>query len=175
MIGLTQGEAFARYEALTDISRAIPNLNETLNDLTTLTQLADTLMYVSVGDERRENRIKAFYLLGQVAAVLGNESRYSDLTMGIFKHLAKMIVERQCAAKVAGGTGFEDIRMHLIRAIGKVKMKKVDGIDQECLILYMIHEELKTIFENDKRAIEDGAPDLFVLLAIMDLLNSNVF
>jgi hypothetical protein len=174
VIGMTQGEAFARYEAMVDLARSLPNLMDTLDDPSTRYDIGMVLMNISVSDERAENRLKAIYLLGQFASLIGALEECEGMMDRIFKHLAKMMIERQHALKESGDgkSGFADIRLHLIRSIGKFTAFKKNSRD--CLVMYLVHEELRMIFEKENNHIHSGNPDLYVLLAVLDLLNNNV-
>lgn len=175
LIGLTQAEPFSRYEAMVDLGRALPNLIDTLNDTTTRTEIGDVLMDAAVSDERLENRIKSIYLLGQFAYVLGSTRECHPMLNKIYKHLARQILQRQYARKNDKTTiVYQDIRLHLFRSIAKFANFKFENSNYvENLIVYMAYEELTLIFKKDFKEIPKSN-DLFVVLAILDLLNNNV-
>jgi peptidoglycan hydrolase CwlO-like protein len=56
---------------MVDIGRSFPNMIDTLNDSRTRFDIGKCLVNISVSDERRENRIKAIYMMGQYAFYLG--------------------------------------------------------------------------------------------------------
>ncbi|KAJ3321339.1 hypothetical protein HDV06_004443 [Boothiomyces sp. JEL0866] len=175
LIGLTQAEPFSRYEAMVDLGRSLPNLIDTLNDTTTRTEIGDVLMDAAVSDERMENRIKSIYLLGQFAYVLGSTRECHPMLNKIYKHLAKQILQRQYARKNEKGTlVYQDIRLHLFRSIAKFANFKFENSNfVENLLVYMAYEELTLIFKNDFKELQKSN-DLFVVLAILDLLNNNL-
>lgn len=72
VVGLTQADAFSRYEAMTDLGRALGTIMDTLNDNHARLELVDCLLQISSSDERLENRVKAIYLLGQFAIAVAN-------------------------------------------------------------------------------------------------------
>ncbi|KAJ3256192.1 hypothetical protein HK103_005651 [Boothiomyces macroporosus] len=175
LIGLTQAEPFSRYEAMVDLGRALPNLIDTLNDTTTRAEIGDVLMDAAVSDERLENRIKSIYLLGQFAYVLGSTRECHPMLNKIYKHLARQILQRQYARKNDKTTiVYQDIRLHLFRSIAKFANFKFENSNYvENLIVYMAYEELTLVFKNDFKEIP-RSNDLFVVLAILDLLNNNL-
>ncbi|KAJ3371494.1 hypothetical protein HDU91_005136 [Kappamyces sp. JEL0680] len=181
VVGLTQADTFARYDALVDVGRALPTLVDTLNDTVTRTDLGELLLNLCFSDERLENRIKSIYLLGQYATVLGATLECHSLLSKIFKQLAKMLLEQQLARKQSpnGDAIYGDFRLHLIRAIGKVAAIRMPGAEEnESLAVYLVFQELDAIFKREEYSKPHPVPsnenDLFVMLAALDLLNSNI-
>jgi hypothetical protein len=187
LIGLMQGESFARYEAMVDLGRSFPNMIGTLNDWQTRSEIGHRLMNISVADERRENRIKAIYLLGQYALNLGDAPECFSILYTvklIIKYRFLSIYQENCwkgnmqpkqyyVTNKQKGVVFDDIRLHLIRAIGKFTSFKF-GKKSQVLVIYMLQEELSLIFAKKNNQLVPPNPDVFVLLAIFDLLNYNV-
>ncbi|KAI8899374.1 hypothetical protein BC833DRAFT_375645 [Globomyces pollinis-pini] len=172
LIGLTQAEPFARYEAMVDLGRSLPNIVDTLNDQHTRNEIGDVLINCTVSDERAENRIKALYLLGQFSLVLGHLSECHPMLSKIFKHLARLLLNIQAMKTELSPKA--DTRLHLIRAIAKFANFKISNNNQvEHLVVLMAYKELMKITE-EKRELNSLNPNLFVLLSILDLLNSNV-
>jgi hypothetical protein len=67
----------------------------------------------------------------------------------------------------------DDIRLHLIRALGRFTGSKFVK-KSEVLVIYMIQEEFSIIFAKKGSELAPPNPDVFVILAILDLLNNNV-
>lgn len=88
LLGLVQAEPIARYLAMLAIQKALFTLKKTLFQMETLAvrflsiilkEIIHTLNDIADSDERRENKEKAVYILGQIGLAVGNVSEYADL------------------------------------------------------------------------------------------------
>ena len=84
LVGLCQADAYGRYETMNDIARAIPSMLDNLHDSVARDEILEMLVTLSLSDERFENRVKAVYLLGQVAAFLGVAEDCHELLSKVF-------------------------------------------------------------------------------------------
>lgn len=87
VVGLTQADAFSRYEAMTDLGRALGTIMDTLNDNHVRVELVDCLLQISSSDERLENRVKAIYLLGQFAIAVANTEECHQSLKKVYEKL----------------------------------------------------------------------------------------
>jgi hypothetical protein len=69
---------------MNDIARAIPSMLDNLHDSVARDEILEMLVTLSLSDERFENRVKAVYLLGQVAAFLGVAEDCHELLSKVF-------------------------------------------------------------------------------------------
>lgn len=88
LLGLVQAEPMARYLAMLAIQKAIATLKKTLFEMETLSVITIILIIKEIihalndivdSDERRDNREKAVYILGQIGLVVGDVSEYADV------------------------------------------------------------------------------------------------
>lgn len=62
--------------------------------------MIEILINLMVSDERRENRLKAVYLLGQLGFYLGAVQEHDELMFSSFKSLAKVLLAIQTNEKL---------------------------------------------------------------------------
>ncbi len=79
LLGLMQAEPFARYSAMNAMLRGVPLINQTLLDSGTREKLLSVLLNITVSDERKENRQKAIYLLGELASYFSSIREHDEL------------------------------------------------------------------------------------------------
>ncbi|KAI9362448.1 hypothetical protein DFJ73DRAFT_756739 [Zopfochytrium polystomum] len=149
LLGLIQAESFARYRAMCHLKIALPTINDTLLDFTTRENIFNVLINLTISDERKENRLKAVYLLGQLALQLGAIREHDDLLLRAFNALAKKWLQLQFEEKQNPDNAQQlreenrALKIHLIHAIGKftryLHQYNTDFIQN--LAVYMIHEE----------------------------------
>lgn len=190
LVGLTQSDCFARYDTLLDLSRALSSLIDTLNDPLVFEDIVLVLIEMTMVDERRENRVKAVYLLGQIGSTIGSIDRWSPLFQQIFHHLAKLILAHQIRRQTRsllksgdddGGLG-DDMQLHLFRAIGKfVAFKQTERVfeSNECILMYLVYKELDAIFHQLEKENQGGrkittSKSVFVIMSIFEVLNTDV-
>jgi hypothetical protein len=70
-LGLHQGDSLSRYLAMKAFAKAVPSITETLFAPIIKETIYKTLTDIMVADERKENRIKAIWLMGQLGFQLG--------------------------------------------------------------------------------------------------------
>ncbi|RKO93893.1 hypothetical protein BDK51DRAFT_20030, partial [Blyttiomyces helicus] len=188
LLGLGQAESFARYMAMVALRRAIPTINDTLMDNQTRENLIRMLINLMISDERSENRLKAVYLLGQLAFYLGTVREHDDLLFIAYNELSKKLLEIQSEEKRNQDNprrftqANRSLKIYLFHAIGKFtshahKQSRVI----EDLVLYMIHEELA---QGDSKVIQSPQAKLdtarksmatHVVRAALGILNNESF
>ncbi|KAJ3213593.1 hypothetical protein HDU67_002684 [Dinochytrium kinnereticum] len=148
LLGLTQAESFARYMSMCAIRRAIPIINDTLLDSTTRENLILVLANLMISDERKENRLKAVYLLGQLGLHLGSVREHDHLLLRAFKELARRLLEIQYEEKASQDPtakfkpDLRALKIYLLHAIGKfTRYVHRSSRYMEDLVVYMLHEE----------------------------------
>ena len=83
--------------------------------------LVKQLLSIMAGDERRENRLKAIYVLGKLGFYLGNEAGHEAISMAAFRELAAKLIQLQHAQR-SGTVSLSDVRdskVFLLHALGK--------------------------------------------------------
>ncbi|KAJ3408961.1 hypothetical protein HDV05_004665, partial [Chytridiales sp. JEL 0842] len=192
LLGLMQAEPFARYMAMCALKRAIPVINDTLLDYTTRENLVRVLINLMHSDERKENRLKAVYLIGQLAFHLGNVREHDLLLLNAFKALAKRFLEIQYREKIKDPSAPDrftsdnrSMKIHLVQSIGKFTKHSLKAARYiEDLVVYMLHEEfasgdskvsknlfgdLKVVLESQTGPGNDGS--VFVLKSLLGVLD----
>ncbi|KAG5458200.1 MAG: hypothetical protein BJ554DRAFT_1623, partial [Olpidium bornovanus] len=169
LLGLAQAECLARYLTMMNIVRVMKSLNETLLDqltrdvrarkprlVPTLRLLAihgdQTLLNIMISDERRENRLKAVYVLGELGFFLGAVREHDNL-------LYACDDERRA------------LKISLFHAIGKFSCSSNKYSSHiEDMTVYLMYEE----FANGEAANVKGAGNkgMYVVKALLDIMNN---
>ncbi|KAI8848054.1 hypothetical protein BC829DRAFT_433513 [Chytridium lagenaria] len=189
LLGLTQAESFSRYMSMCAIRRAIPIINDTLLDATTRENLVLVLANLMISDERKENRLKAVYLLGQLGLHLGSVREHDHLLLRAFKELTKRLLEIQYDEKAAKdpSTKFKNdiraLKIHLFHAIGKfTRYVHRSSRFTEDLVVYMLHEEFavgdtKLIVKSNSSKQQQNAEkqeSIYVIRALLGVLDNEM-
>ncbi|KAI9336135.1 hypothetical protein BDR26DRAFT_920198 [Obelidium mucronatum] len=142
LLGLTQAESLGRYMAMCALKIAIPVINDTLLDSSTRQNLMLTLVNLMVSDCRKENRLKAIYLIGIIAQQLGivrehdvmllkvlirsKQLKTNYIKTKVFKELVKKLLEIQFkertlvdGERMKFQTENRSLKIYLIYALGK--------------------------------------------------------
>ncbi|KAJ3002411.1 UNVERIFIED_CONTAM: hypothetical protein HDU68_006253, partial [Siphonaria sp. JEL0065] len=126
LLGLTQAESLGRYMAMCALKIAIPVINDTLLDSSTRQNLLLVLVNLMVSDERKENRLKAIYLIGVIAQQLGIVREHDTMLLKVFKELVKKLLEIQFKERnlvdpqrLAYQNESRALKIYLIYSLGK--------------------------------------------------------
>ncbi|KAI8925707.1 hypothetical protein BC831DRAFT_550468 [Entophlyctis helioformis] len=182
LLGLRQAESVSRHVAMIALNRALPVIKETLVDNLTRFNLVSVLVNIVVSDERRENRLKAVYLLGQMGSILAYVREYHQLMLTAFKQLSKKLLEIQYTERKANEprSDLADLKVHLFQAIGKfTRVPQRQSHFIEDLVMYMIYQETafierQMIVEGSTGDLQQTEPPMYVVISILGILNNDM-
>ncbi|KAJ3137190.1 hypothetical protein HK100_000909 [Physocladia obscura] len=197
LLGLTQAESFSRYMAMCALKVAIPVINDTLLDYSTVQvclinwyegiKKISTELAISTY-ERKENRLKAIYLLGIIAYQLGFVREHDSMLLKVFRELVKKLMdiqfkERKLSTDEKLKFQMENraLKVYLIHAIGKFTCNPSQNSRyMEDLTVFALHHEFengdtKVSLKSDGDLKKDSptAP-LFVIKSILNVLVHDV-
>ncbi|KAJ3353647.1 hypothetical protein HDU83_006556 [Entophlyctis luteolus] len=149
LLGLVQAESLNRYLAMCALKIAVPVINDTLLDYSTRENLLLVLVNLMQSDERRENRLKAIYLIGVISFQLGFVREHDDMLLRVFKELMKILIDIQFKERklpLEERKMFQNetrsLKVYLIHAIGKFSSNlNQNSRYMEDLTLYALHNE----------------------------------
>ncbi|KAK5666267.1 hypothetical protein QVD99_007029 [Batrachochytrium dendrobatidis] len=181
LLGLAQSESFLRHIAMVALGRALPCIIKTLVDSVICFNIVSLLMNLVVSDERKENRLKAVYLIGQLGVQLGSVEEYLPLMHLALRELAKKLLEIQYNERKTGAIDRNalDLKIYLFHAIGKyVRLLHPQSNSTEDLVLYLVYQEhafISNIFLNrEQSVIKQDDPEMHVILATLGILNNEL-
>jgi hypothetical protein len=179
LIGLCQAEAFARYETLAYLQQSLPSINKTLQDSKTRSEIGKRILEIVKGDERKENRTRGLFVLGEWISQMGNSidmhPLLKEIVLVLVRDLADLILHDKLSVSTKPPQD-ETAKVHLLKTIQNAMQFTIQGCEIDSVMMYLIHLEMGSIIQTfpDGVGEEVKSPrvSLFVLLGILDLLVS---
>ncbi|KAJ1336456.1 hypothetical protein BSLG_007240 [Batrachochytrium salamandrivorans] len=189
ILGLAQAEPFSRYQAMIALERSLPFIDNPLVDNKSRFSIVSLLTNLAVSDERKENQLRAIYLLGKIGSELQKVQEYHTLLQMAFKELSRMMLaiqyhERQESLDLTIKYGtmdksVMDKKVYLFHAIGKyTRIFQKHSNSTEDLVLYMIYQELslvtRILASRNKSVLDQTDPEVHIVLSVLGILNNDM-
>ncbi|KAH9270240.1 hypothetical protein BASA83_007577 [Batrachochytrium salamandrivorans] len=119
--------------------------------------------FLAVSDERKENQLRAIYLLGKIGSELQKVQEYHTL-LQMTGTMDKSVMDK---------------KVYLFHAIGKyTRIFQKHSNSTEDLVLYMIYQELslvtRILASRNKSVLDQTDPEVHIVLSVLGILNNDM-